>query len=592
MTRPKTSDRAVQDRLREAMRAAGLSYAEIAEDFGRRFRMRPRAAWRVAYGWTLQETADRINDLLRERGLDRGGKARMTSGHLCEYEQWPGPLSPGRGRRAEGRKPTPQLLSLLAQLYDTTVASLLDFDDYQWMPEAERLFYGTAQTPENKNNSQISNGATAVAVPGTAGVPAPGVPAAGVPVIAGPAAAGRGNPGEALIRVPGSLPGSPPGIAGAGAGGRWVMVPADVPGGFAYRQVKDTGVDGFWTLDEVIMAAAHEGGEQAERAERREIGEATLEQFREDVIRLSGGYMSGEPFLLFLEMRRVRNRIYAALDRRHQPRDATELNLLIACVNGLMADAANNLGYPAAAEELNRSGWAHATAIDHRPMMAWLRANAAHVAYWNGRPLRALTLARSGLEYLDRGQNAADLYSLTALAAARTGDVDETRRAITAADEVRGREHHDELLEIGGSFNFSQATQRYLAGFALTVIPQQITADAVTELRRSTELYDAGPAQGEDHQQTSRMRAHADLAIAGLRSGQLDAAPAALEPVMALSPANRTALLSQRITVVRTELAAPIYQGSATARDLDGQLEEWLGDTIADDLAALPSASG
>ncbi len=152
MTRSKTSDRAEQDRLREEMRAAGLSYAEIAGDFGRRYKLRPRAAWRVAYGWTLQQTADRINDLLREQGLDETGKASMTSGHLCEYEQWPGPAGPGGGRRAQGRKPTPLLLSILARLYDTTVASLLDYDDFRWMPEAERLFLGTAQVPEKNKD--------------------------------------------------------------------------------------------------------------------------------------------------------------------------------------------------------------------------------------------------------------------------------------------------------------------------------------------------------------------------------------------------------------------------------------------------------
>src|SRR5216683_313888 len=437
MTRPRTSDRAVQDRLREVMRAAGLSYAEIAEDFGRRFRMRPRTAWRVAYGWTLQETADRVNDLLREKKLDRDGKAKMTSGHLCEYEQWPGTAPPGGSRRADGRKPTPQLLSLLAQLYDTAVVSLLDFDDFQWMPEAERLFYGTGQAPE-KNNNQMPNG-NAVAAPRTAGTSAWGQHAAGRPVILAPAMARHGSPGgDAVTGVPGSLPGSTQsrGIAAADVGGRWVMVPADVPGGFAYRQIKDAGPDESWMLHEVIMAAAHEGGEQAEQAEHREIGEATLEQFREDVIRLSGGYEATlEQFPSFLEMRRVRNRVYASLDRRHQPRDARDLYLMVGCLNLLMADAASNLGYHQAAEELVRAGWAHAIAIDHRPLKAYMRCQAARAAYWNGRPRRALALAGNGLGYLDAGQEAADLHSLMAVAAARIGDADGTRRSIAAADE-------------------------------------------------------------------------------------------------------------------------------------------------------------
>ncbi len=185
MTRPRTSDRAEQDRRREEMRAAGMSYAEIAEDFGRRFRMRPRTAWRVACGWTLQNTADRINDLLRELGLDETGKASMTSGHLCEYEQWPGLAPPGGSRRAQGRKPTPLLLSILARLYDTTVISLLDYDDFRWMPEAERLFLGTAQVPEktkHKDAERERGDGSSAGWPAPAGHPAvPGTPQPALP---------------------------------------------------------------------------------------------------------------------------------------------------------------------------------------------------------------------------------------------------------------------------------------------------------------------------------------------------------------------------------------------------------------------------
>ena len=83
--------------------------------------------------------------------------------------------------------------------------------------------------------------------------------------------------------------------------------------------------------------AAHEGSEHAERAEQRGIGEATLEQFRADVTSLSVQYMTGETFGLFKEMRRVRNRILEALDRRQWPRDAAELYLRAGCLCALIA---------------------------------------------------------------------------------------------------------------------------------------------------------------------------------------------------------------------------------------------------------------
>ena len=315
--------------------------------------------------------------------------------------------------------------------------------------------------------------------------------------------------------------------------------------------------------------AAHEGSEHAERAEQRGIGEATLEQFRADVTHLSVQYMTGETYGLFVEMRRVRNRIAEALDRRQWPRDAAELYLLAGCLSALMAAAAVNLGYPEAAEELTRAGWAYATIIDHRPLMARLRLAAAYAAYWNGRPEQSASLARSGLEYLADGQNAAQLHLFGGLASARRGDAGSARQAIAAARDARDREHHDELLEIGGEFGFSRATQSYYAGFVLS---EAASDEAAAELEGAIGLYATGPGPGEHHSRKCQLLAHTDLAIARLRAGALDAAIAALAPVLALPPGERTAVEGQRLSVVRAELAQPVYRGSAAARGLDEQL--------------------
>jgi hypothetical protein len=344
-------------------------------------------------------------------------------------------------------------------------------------------------------------------------------------------------------------------------------------------------------MEREVRMGAHEGSEHAERAEQRDIGDATLEQLHADVTRLSRDYMTGEPFALFLEMRRVRNRVHDALDRRLWPRDTADLYLLAGCLNGLMAAAANNLGYSSAAEELVRAGWAYATVIDHRPLMAWLRMDAAYAAYWSGRPQQSFALARRGLEYHGEGQNAAQLHLFCGLAAARLGEADTARRAIADANEVREHDHRDDLLEIGGEFGFSRAAQHYYAGFILGEIPEG-ASDAITELERANGEYTAGPRQGEHHSYKCRMLAHTELAIARLRTSELDAAITALEPVMVLSPANRTALQSQRLTVARDELANRHYRGSAQARELGEQIEEFGRDTIAGVLHDLPAGPG
>jgi len=128
------------------MRALGLSHRQIAVEFARRYGLRPRAAWRHAYGWSLKEAAEQINSRAGDTGLDPYGNAAMTGPHLCEYENWPGP-----GPRPAGRRPTPLVLALLAATYNTpTVHDLLDFADYEHMPPADRFILDTSVRAEEQ----------------------------------------------------------------------------------------------------------------------------------------------------------------------------------------------------------------------------------------------------------------------------------------------------------------------------------------------------------------------------------------------------------------------------------------------------------
>src|SRR5260370_36985022 len=56
----KSSMRGEQRALREKMRALGMSHRQITVRFARRYQLRPRAAWRHAYGWSTTEAADHI----------------------------------------------------------------------------------------------------------------------------------------------------------------------------------------------------------------------------------------------------------------------------------------------------------------------------------------------------------------------------------------------------------------------------------------------------------------------------------------------------------------------------------------------------
>ena len=362
------------------------------------------------------------------------------------------------------------------------------------------------------------------------------------------------------------------------------------PVGIAYRwmQAPDLGDS---TVEREVLMAAHEGSDNAEQAEDHGIGEATFEQLRADVVRLSHLTDTGEPFAIFQDLRRVRARIYRLLDRRLWPREQTDLYFLLGCLNGLMGVTANRLGYPDAAEELIRAGWAYANAIDHRPLLAQLRYDLSYVEFWRGRTLESRQLAASGLEYLSEGPPGAELHLNYARAAARLGDADAARQAVITAHDARERDYSDDLLEIGGEFAMSLATHHYLAGAALAEI-EGGERQAAEELERAVSLYDTGPSTGEQHFFGGKALAGIDLATIRLRSGALDAAAAALESALSLPPAQRITSLTTRLTLVRRELAAPIFRGSAQARDLDERIEEFGRETIVAGLHSLPDSPG
>ena len=95
----------------------------------RRYQVRPRQAYRLAWGWTQDQAAARFNELAAGEGTDPDGRASMTGPHLCEVEQWPN----------SERKPSVYVLCLLARVYETDVLCLLDLADHESLPQQDRL---------------------------------------------------------------------------------------------------------------------------------------------------------------------------------------------------------------------------------------------------------------------------------------------------------------------------------------------------------------------------------------------------------------------------------------------------------------------
>jgi tetratricopeptide (TPR) repeat protein len=404
---------------------------------------------------------------------------------------------------------------------------------------------------------------------GTAG-PGPLAPVADVAMVVptGPAAPGL------MAQVPVAVTGQPdPGPLASSV--------------FAYRGREESSL-GLFAVEREVLMAAHEGSDHAAEHEQHGIGEATLEQLRADLARLSSLSDTSAPLSAFLEMRRVRDRIYRLLDRRLWPGEQADLYFLLGCINELMGLAANRLGYPDAAEELIRAGWAYANAIDHNPLRGMLRARLSYVMYWRGWYSESRDLAADGLRYTSQGLVGANLHLEHARALARLGDHDAARREVGLAHAARETDYSDDLSEIGGEeFALSRAATCSMAGGALAEVGDG--REAAGELETAVSLYDAGPGPGEQHGVAGKALAGADLAVVRIRSGALDGAVVTLEAVLILPPAQRVSTLTARLARVRNELAAPVFRGSPQARDLIDRIEDFGREAVT---AGLHSLSG
>jgi hypothetical protein len=540
----KTSLRREKRDLREKMRSMGLDYRDIAAEFARRYTLRPRAAWREAYGWSLQETADRINDFRGQVGLDPGGFAGMTAPHLCEHENWP-----GHRPEPSGRRPTPYLLAVLAAVYDCAVTDLIDLADREHLPAPDILILDKYSNRSPSARERQGTGSRSLNASDS----------------------GAGKPGLFSVDSPGNA---------ATAANGWFATRIPAPGASG---------GGWIDVGDVVMAAADESAEHAAADAGRRVPQASVEQVLSEVVRLAGRYSSVPPLDFLAETREVRDQAYRLTRRTFRPGQMADLQVAAGAACGLMAVASFDLAAWTAAIEQAHAAFVYAELADHRGLQAWAAGFQGLISYWNGRPHEAVQAIGSGLDVAPEGTARARLHSISARAWAHLGARDQAREALAAADRERDRigdsgteELHD---EIGGEFGWGPARQAMCSASALLLI-----GDADAASMRATE---AIRLHGSD--QTGSlvdMTARVDLAHAELVRGQLDAAEDALRPVWLLAPPHRRYSLVRRLEGVAEALAGPQYLNAREAVALAGQIRAFAAQSAPGMLPAGPRTLG
>jgi hypothetical protein len=529
---------------RDQMRAQGLDYRQIAAEFSRLYRLRPRAAWREAYGWSQQETADRINAFAGDTGLDPGALASMTSAHLSEYETWP-----GHGPRPAGRRPSPYLLTVLAIVYDCTVGDLIDYADREHMPPADLLILdkhsnkpsGLAGQPVTETAPQQPEGelhekATSTAPQHRAEVLA--APPQPEGALNGPSAA-RSSP-DAEWHT-GSLFAAPRHQTGDAAAGSTEALPL--------RELSDHASElGAW-------------------AEAGTAGEGTIAALEDEMARVMAAYGVAAAGPLILRALYVCQRASGYLHERQRLRHARSLYVVAARCCAFLAVALGDLGRQAEGAVYARTALTLAEESTDPGAVALACSALSKIAFWDGHRKKAADLAARGLA---TARVSDPLRVLLACQQADASPVPQARDVLTLAAAAREQTAGSGEAE-GGLFSCGGVR---LAGYAATLGLREGSLMAVLG---AVETADAAIRDGEQIPYASLAQVRLCAALALLASGDADHASEHLAPVLGLRPDMRLATFTGRLYQCAVLASAAPYKGSPIARTITEDIDGYLG---------------
>ncbi|MFD9895122.1 hypothetical protein ACFWY9_37755 [Amycolatopsis sp. NPDC059027] len=331
------------------------------------------------------------------------------------------------------------------------------------------------------------------------------------------------------------------------------------------------------TEEELIVNAARESVEHAIEAASA-LDPSALEHLQSAAGRAAQAYYVTPPLSMLTDLVRLRNTVYDQLDRTHKPRQQAELYLIAGQVCGLLSSVSWDLGHADVAEEQARAAHTYGSVIDHPSLSAWARALQVTVAFWSGRPRRAVAIATAALENAPVGTARVRLHSVNARALALIGARQEVQAELDKAADELDRAGDDPFLdEIGGELGFDRSRRALCAGAAYVALGDGDRAE--TEALGALELFSQLPEASRWG--AGELGARVDLGTARALRGDLAGAADALVPVLDLDPARRTEALSQRMQGLGRLLTTARYRGAVEAAQLGEGIEDFTASSLA-----------
>jgi hypothetical protein len=210
----------------------------------------------------------------------------------------------------------------------------------------------------------------------------------------------------------------------------------------------------------------------------------------------------------------------------------------------MLAKAAHDLRDPNMAMTHARTALLCARNAEHPALTAWIHGLQSLITYWADRPREALQYAQAG-QAIDGIAGTVNIWlaSLEARAWSALGNGRSSHQAIERAADLREQVVKDDLDDLGGMCYFSRARQLYYAADAGASSPESGADDNEANGRTATYAADAitayENAPADERSFGDEAGSRTDLAIARVRSGDLDGAREAIEPVLGLPVPQR-----------------------------------------------------
>lgn len=318
----------------------------------------------------------------------------------------------------------------------------------------------------------------------------------------------------------------------------------------------------------IIMTTADESARHGRQAGHSNVNDSQLSQWETELDHVAVDLLTEPVLPLVQRSRGIRDEAFTVLEGRQYPHQAERLYAITARACGLLAGvAADRFALYEAATKHVRTA-AFAAELARRPALsAWVASVQSAVAFWQGRYRTAAVIAAQARQSAPAGAEVARLASLEARAWAKVGDRAAMQEALNAANDARNA---DGPVAGVGVMDFPRSNQLRIAGTAQLWIGDHD--------RACVQLQDAVELLAEEYDSLVHLAvARADLALAELHAGRLDAAQATLQPLISLRDTQPyLASAVRRTDDLLAALQEPLYATSQVARQMVDDIEGFL----------------